>query len=518
MVLADSSLLRDWLKIWLSVVILLNLQTNLNNIDNFIIFLLMKKLYLKSFLLGSALVCSLGASAYDTAGNGTVHTLASLAAIENSGVTKVSDNVYLISDDVNVSANDSFVLEGGLTVKMAGSTTLRIEGHAKLGSADARTKITRNTEADTPKGIYVLYDGDSTMVYQNLDFEYASLRGYGYTGFSISNSTFKNSNGKLSTAGALTLGQTGAVFNITDCTFENNTVPGIGSAANIYCGVTVNRCTFIDNNQENSNKPQINISVGGNMPVVIKNSTITGTGRDKVGGIGINNVLSTAGTNNVLIDSCTITKNRYGITGIGPMNCEIRNCFIKENKYDSNPMSGGSGISMYMVTTSIISKCHIEDNLWGVTVISCKSNLGEVGNPASPGGNVFVNNGNGGVAYDLYNNSTNTVYAQLNTWSVPEQTAEEIEKVIFHKNDNPKLGEVIFMPAQSGSSGVSDATARKAIEFANGVVSGADGVEIEVYNVYGQRVGSSVGSIDLTDMPPGMYIVRQGGEVLKIRK
>ena len=73
----------------------------------------------------------------------------------------------------------------------------------------------------------------------------------------------------------------------------------------------------------------------------------------------------------------------------------------------------------------------------------------------NPGNNTFVNNGNGGVLYDLYNNSTNTVYAQGNTWNVSEQTEEEIEKVVFHQNDNASLGQVIFMPAAT-TTGIND--------------------------------------------------------------
>ena len=76
-------------------------------------------------------------------------------------------------------------------------------------------------------------------------------------------------------------------------------------------------------------------------------------------------------------------------------------------------------------------------------------NLGnlEDGDNYNPGGNVFINNGNNGVLYDLYNNSANTVYAQGNTWNVEVQDQESIEGVIYHKNDNSALGEVIFMPA-----------------------------------------------------------------------
>ena len=65
----------------------------------------------------------------------------------------------------------------------------------------------------------------------------------------------------------------------------------------------------------------------------------------------------------------------------------------------------------------------------------------------NPGGNVFIDNGNNGTLYDIYNNSSNTVYAQGNFWNVASQDSVSIETVVYHKNDNPTLGEVIYMPA-----------------------------------------------------------------------
>ena len=64
---------------------------------------------------------------------------------------------------------------------------------------------------------------------------------------------------------------------------------------------------------------------------------------------------------------------------------------------------------------------------------------------------MFKDNGNNGQLYDLYNNSTITVYAQGNTWNVSQQTEEQIETVIFHKKDNPSLGEVIYWPAANST-------------------------------------------------------------------
>ena len=114
-------------------------------------------------------------------------------------------------------------------------------------------------------------------------------------------------------------------------------------------------------------------------------------------------------------------------------------------------------------TKAVISGNHIEGSLWGVTIIGCQDvNLGclNEGENYNPGGNVFKNNGNNGELYDLYNNSTLTVYAQNNTWNVSEQTKEQIESVIFHKHDNASLGEVIFMPA-ANTTGIKGITVDK---------------------------------------------------------
>lgn len=402
-------------------------------------------------------IAAASGAGWSSANNGTTYTLESLSAVTESGISRVDSNVYLMSADVTIQAQDKFILQGGLELRISGSSQMRIEGACTLGTETARTTITRNTEEDTPKGIYIVYDGNESIKIQNLDFLYASMRNYGATGFDISNCSFRYSNGKLSSAGALTLGKTGARFNISNCTFSENTVPAIGSGANIYCQVTISDCSIYDCTTENRNKPMINISVGADDPVVIKNVNITGAGRNMVGGISINNMMSGTGTNVVTIDSVSIRNCRYGINGIGPQKLTISRALLVDNHFETNPMNGGSGISLSSVgQEAIITGCHIENSLWGVTLIKAPANLGQVGDSISAGNNVFINNGNNGGTegaqwkpYDLYNNGTYTVYAQNNTWSVASQTQTEIEDVIFHKNDNAELGEVIFMPAKS---------------------------------------------------------------------
>ena len=175
------------------------------------------------------------------------------------------------------------------------------------------------------------------------------------------------------------------------------------------------------------------------------------------GGICVSNMLGLAGTNNVEIIGNEVSDNRYGIALYGQMNAVVNDNVLMNNNYESKPMNGGSGVSIYGmgVQNVYMSGNHIEGHFWGITNIKYTAdpflNLGNLteGDNYNPGGNVFVNNGNGGVLYDLYNNSTADVMAQGNTWNVAVQDEASIEEVIFHKVDNNALGLVTFMPAGS---------------------------------------------------------------------
>ena len=463
---------------------------------------------------------AIAAEDYTTPGNGTVYTLEGLSKIAESGVTK-SGSTYTVANDINIVAADSFKIDDGATVRLADAVEIRIEGGANLNAATA-TLITRNADTDNPKGLNVVTEKMSQVTVKNLNFEYAALKFWLSNGSTakVQDCTFKYANGKLSSSGAISLAQTGSAYEITNCNFTQNQVPAIGGGANMCCGVLVKDCYFEDNNTKNANKPQVNLTVGGYLEVVIKDNTFVGNKRTKVGGIGVSNMLGAQATNVVTIENNDVRYHRYGITTIGSMDAKILNNTIVENKYDSNPATGGSGISISDASKTAaiyISGNHIEDNLWGITVLGGKDvNIGKTADPSAadynPGGNVFKNNGNNGTVYDLYNNTQNTVYAQGNRWeSVDEQTEEKIETVIFHKHDNDKLGEVIFMPA-AGASGVADVNAVSSYFDSNNrriVVSTADAT-VEVYDFFGKTVLESAGSntVDLQALPNGFYLAR----------
>lgn len=468
-----------------------------------------------------ALTSTSFAAEYVTPASATPYSMSVLAKVPESGVTEVEPGVYTMANDLTIPAGNTFTLAGAKTIKMADGVLLTLECLSDL-QASQRLKITRTDENAKPKGIFVAYDAPGPNIKMaNIDFEYAAIRNMGTTGMDVDNCTFAYANGALNSVAALGTGPTGATYNITNCEFKQCSVPAIGGAANYLCGLNIRKCRFTDNNTSNTNKPQLNLTVGGNLPVVIEDCVFAGAGRNMVGAIAMGNLAALPGENKVYIRNCDIRDHRYGITGIGPMYMEVRDCDIIDNNHETNPMAGGSGISLAGYNyglDAIVSGCHIENSLWGITLIQCRNvSLGEVGNAASPGNNVFVNNGNGGVPYDLYNNGTTNVMAQNNTWSVPVQTAENIETVVFHKPDDERLGLVTYIPAKE-RGGLADPTAPAAQISFDGLTISAGG-PISVYDITGRRVGHTAASTyDATRLPAGIYIARCGEAAIKFSK
>ena len=432
----------------------------------------------KTFLLALAmlsLVCNLQANDYSTPGDGKAYSFETLAGIAESGVS-ITDGAYVVNGTVTIALGDEFVIDNGATVLFADAAELVVKGKADLRAATP-TLLGRLGESTSCYGLNI--QSEEVTEVSNLTFEYVGLRGGTTAGMNVSDCKFLNHNGTAS--GALFLGGNGASFKVENCEFENCQKAAIGGAANFFCPLLVENCTFKMNSQANGNVPQLNLTASED--ITIRNCVVEGDSTlTMVGGIGIANWFGSEGMN-VCIEGCEITNNRYGITTMGIMDVVIKNNVISNNKFEVNPNNGGSGISLYdpyYKQKAVISGNIIEKSLWGITVIGCGDvNLGKTEVDAdvsdyNPGGNVFRDNGNNGVLYDIYNNSANTVYAQGNIWNVSTQDAEHIETVIYHKIDDPSLGEVIFMPA-GDPQGVSPI--RSDYEF-----------QTKVYNLQGIRV------------------------------
>lgn len=417
---------------------------------------MMKRLTLSLFL---ALVSTLTFAQYTTAGDGTTYNIKTLAALSGSGIEEVppqpdwgSIPVYTIGSSVTVAAGDKFVMDDGIALLFAADVSLTIEGEADFQLT--KGSVFGSATDEPYLGSDIIIKGAGTTNFTNCKFSYLGLRLMTEGSVNIDNCKFYDHDG--SAAAAVLFVSAGNQSTISNCYFEHCQKAAIGSAANASQPLLIDKCTFEQNSLANNNIPQINITAANQ--IIIQDCQVTGTPeKNMVGGIGISNFMSFESS--VLISGCTISDNRYGIGLVGPADIvRIEDCTLMNNRYETNPMNGGSGISFYdpyLKTQAVISGNHIEGSLWGVTVIGCKDvSLGQPENTDidSPGGNVFKNNGNGGQLYDLYNNSTLTIYAQNNTWNVTEQTQEQIETVIFHKTDDASLGEVIYWPAASTSS------------------------------------------------------------------
>lgn len=471
----------------------------------------------KNFTLVTALIALVLPSAFAgfvSKGDKSIITFESLSKIDTSGVTK--DGLkYIVAEDITIAPTDTLRILNNDSILLGNTVNVTVNGYADFVPTD--TAYVGRTDADAkPKG-FTITGADAVGVVKNMSVEYAEIRYGATTGLTVNNCTFQNANGKMSSAGVIVFSGNNTGNVITNCKFINNTTPAIGGGANVMNGVIFSHNYLSDNNSSNSNRPQINLTVGGNADVVVTNNVVKGAKRNKVGGIGVSNMLGLKGTNVVVVENNDVSDCRYGVTLIGSMKGSIKNNNLISNKYEDNPANGGSAISIYdssKTQETMVTGNRIEDSLWGITVIGGKDvNIGKVADPKAtdynPGLNVFKDNGNGGVLYDLYNNTTNTVYAQGNTWNVTTQDSISIEQVVFHKADNPSLGEVIFMPAHDGSSVKNTSIDSAKAFFADNTVVAPEISNIEVYSISGQSVADARQVTELKlNLNPGMYIAR----------
>jgi hypothetical protein len=480
----------------------------------------------KNYLIFAVLFVTVQAySQYTTPGLGTVYTFKGLSEIFTSGVTQESENVYVVNVDLIISANDTLELDNKSTIRIGNMKTIIFEGHAEFTPNDT-AYITRmdSTVLDpvNPKGIY-LKGENSTGTFKNILFEYNGLRASGKS-LDVDNCTFTLSNIKLaSNAIDLLSGKN----TVTNSRFIRNVGPAIGSGATSALALSFKNNYLLENNTNESNRPQINMGAPGDNLIEIIDNIIIGKGDiTKVGGIAVGNLLAAGGENNFVIQGNVVKGNRYGITTNGKMNVKIIDNQILDNKYESNPMNGGSGIALYNRNNTqnvMITGNYIEGHLWGITHINSgtsnlggKVNLGRLDVPESdvnynPGKNTFKNNGNNNLLYDLYNNTPFTVYAQGNVWNVAVQDSTSIEKVITHKADDPALGQVIFM--HSLTSDVEQISAfpfKVTVTDKKIVLKDLIPAEIELYSLNGTSLSAIKNSsfLEVDTLSAGVYVLK----------
>ena len=403
----------------------------------------MKNLYFSLL----AIVSFSAFSQVSTPNTGVTWNLDSLVAHLPSAFS-LDTNFYAQVEDLTVSKNDTLKIEGSHYWIIDSAVRITVEG----------SFITEGT----PNGSLVMESFDTSSTWDGLRFEdssYVSIKNTIIShsgGLRVLTENFKIDSCQIvrshaegtSPSGAINISR-GKPF-ITNCTINLNAQPAIASGANQQVSAYIKNCMIAGNNLENSNRPQINL--GPTHPddsTYILNSSIIGDSNlDKVGAISVSTLLGGYSVNAV-IDSNYITNNRYGITMYSATYARISNNQIVDNDAETNPMNGGSGISLYNGSNVRAYQNNISGNLWGITLLGSASiNLGDTASGNfNIGQNVFSNNGNGGVTYALYNNTTNTITALNNCWTGDSSaTLADAEDVIFHSNDNNTLGEVLFDP------------------------------------------------------------------------
>ena len=422
----------------------------------------MKKFY--AFLALAAVAAGAMAQDFVSDGTGNVYTFNTLSQIEGTGVTLQDDGSYLVAADFTISEGDVLQMDNNAVIKMADGVRIYINGDADFAPADTAV-VTRDVEGSLPKGFWMLGDNGNANL-KNVTFEYVGVT-FGGVNSSLhaDNCTFTLYNGKMNSSGALGFNASCDNNIVENCYFIENTLNAIGNGATNPVGIIIRNCLFWHNTTDNRNKPQINLTVGGDYDVLIADNQIIGGQFTMSGGIALSNMMGLAHTGTNIVENNYIADNRYGITTIGSVDAIIRYNTMIDNHYESIPNNGGSCISIY--DTSSSSNIYIEGNwmeggFWGITIVTGAPNVnvGKVEDPEAedynPGNNTFVNNGFDGALYDLFNNGTATVYAQGNTWNVIEQTEENIEEVVYHQVDDPSKGLVIFMPAHDTPSSVEE--------------------------------------------------------------
>lgn len=163
-----------------------------------------------------------------------------------------------------------------------------------------------------------------------------------------------------------------------------------------------------------------------------------------------------------LLKHCIIEYGYKGITCYGS-SPEIANCEIRYNQYAgvssevrSNPvirnstLSGNefAGLLCELASNPVIEKNVISQNLNGIVIFDrSQPDLGRLAaaKGESVGENIILNN----FESNVYNNSTNEIFAQNNIWNTTGEA--QIQETVFDNVQNPSKGQVLFMPVFGGS-------------------------------------------------------------------
>ena len=425
-------------------------------------------------------------------GNGTTYTLPDLVTA-TEGVVTNTDNVFAIHQDLTISANDILKIDNQVARIDAPGTLITING----------SMICENTER-------VKIYGEETNQF--------SMRFENATNCMLKKMYFSDGAGIKVIESDITFDDVKFVYftrdycnavidilncdpEINNCYFMLNEGAAISSPANGQSSPQIMYCEF-DTNVDGINSPQINLGPGGEDTIrIVGNEIYTLYASWYGGGVSVADLMG-IGSTKVLLKDNIIKECRYGYNQQGQTISSVitGNQFI-DNYHEDNPMNGGSGISIYGLSTNnkaILRNNVITGNLWGITAINLHDI--DLGTEDDWGYNVIHDNSNSGVFYDLYNNSACDLMAVGNNWGTTHE--EEVEAHIFHQVDNPDLGLVTFIPFIGYDQAEEIPLESTDIDLS----------KVTVYSITGQRVNTE-------SLKPGIYVIvtEQGAKKIIIR-
>lgn len=440
----------------------------------------MKK-HLPILLLIIGLIPSLHAQ-WTSPGNGTTYTLPDLVAASNGTVTQ-NGTVFTIHQDLTISTNDVLKIDNQVTRINAASVLITIQGSMVCTHTNDRVGLYGLNQTDH---FSMRFENATDCVLKRLYFSDGA-------GIKVIESTMTFDDVKFLYFTRDYCNAVIDIFNcnpvIQNCLFQDNQGAAISSPANGQSSPQILNNTF-DANVNGINSPQINLGPGGRDTIrIVGNEVFDRWAQFHTGGISVADLMG-VGSTKVLLKDNNIRDGRYGYNQQGATisSVIVGNQFI-DNNNETNPMNGGSGISIYGASTNckaILRNNTITGNLWGITAIN-QHDI-DLGTEAEWGNNILHGNGNGGEVYDLYNYSACDITAVGNNWGT--SNVMEIENHIYHQHDNPTFGMVTYTPFIDV-----DGLEEYALNPED-----IDPKTMTVYSITGQRVHNE-------SLKPGTYIV-----------
>ena len=365
-----------------------------------------------------------------TPGTGQSFTFQDFATGYPSAVIPTSAGHYTLLQNITISAGDTLLLDANTQeLLFFNPITLTVHGQVTCAPRPDTLRITCNSANQYE----IRLDNAASSRFSDILFEYGSRILVMQSAATFERCEFRYFNNSC-------IQYSDASPVIEYCRFHQNRKAAISSAANMTGTPKIRHNTFYHNALDSVNQPQINLGPGfASDTIVIEDNVIDGCVSTS-GGIAIADFLG-IGNTHVIIRGNTVVNNRYGYTQQGVrINALIEDNIFRDNNLETNPMNGGSGVSIYGSDTTCRAKLRrnlITGNLWGLTAIN-KYGI-DMGTAADHGNNCLFNNSNGGVEYNLYNNGTNSISAVGNFWGSNDSTYAET--VIF-----PSTSNVSYLP------------------------------------------------------------------------